>query len=133
MDRAQSPPFPLSHHAVRTADQPIGFLISTALANPGIIPLPPGLVDYETLPSPETRALMAELLTDDSIGRARLNYGTTLGLPALRQTLLHHLAALDGQTPEQFRATPDQIVVANSSQQLLALVTDTLVNAGDIV
>jgi 2-aminoadipate transaminase len=133
MDRAHSPTFPLSDRAIRTADQPIGFLISTALANPGIISLAAGLVDYETLPSPETRALMAELLTDDAVGRARLNYGTTLGLPALRQTLLNHLATLDGQTPEEFRATADQIVVANGSQQLLALLTDALVNPGDIV
>src|SRR5258706_30208 len=133
MDRAQSPPFPLSHRAVRTADQPIGFLISTALANPGIISLAAALVDYETLPSPETRPLMPELLTDDSIGRARLNYGTPLGFPALRQPLLHHLAAVDGQPPEKFRATADQIVVANGSQQLLALLTDALVNPGDIV
>src|SRR5947209_10781834 len=120
MDRAApDAPFALSDRAARTADQPIGFLISTALANPGIISLAAGLVDYETLPSPETRALMAELLTDDAIGRARLNYGTTLGLPALRQALLEHLAHLDGQTPEEFAAHADQIVVANGSQQLL--------------
>src|SRR5438477_8780314 len=76
---------------------------------------------------------MAELLTDDPLGRSRLNYGTTLGLPALRQTLLHHLAQLDGQTIQDFHANPDQIVVSNGSQQLLALLTDALVNPGDIV
>src|SRR5256714_5384868 len=125
--------FALSDRAKRTADQPIGYLIATALANPHVISLAAGLVDYETLPSPETRAIMAELLTDDSVGRARLNYGTTLGLPALRQMLVQHLATLDGQTLDEFRATADQIVVANGSQQLLALLTDALVNPGDIV
>src|SRR5437667_12383708 len=44
MDRAQSTSFSLSDRATRTADQPIGFLISTALANPGIISLAAGLV-----------------------------------------------------------------------------------------
>lgn len=130
---AKHNPFPLSSRAARTADQPIGFLITTALSNPHVISLAAGLVDYETLPSPETRTLMAELLTDDTVGRARLNYGTTLGLPALRQQLLQHLARLDGQTPDEFNASADQIVVTNGSQQLLALLTDALVDPGDIV
>src|SRR5262249_36096910 len=104
--------FSLSDRAVRTADQPIGFLIATALANPHVISLAAGLVDYEALPSADTRALMAELLSDDAVGRARLNYGTTLGLPALRAALLGHLARLDGMTPEQFGPWADQIVVA---------------------
>jgi 2-aminoadipate transaminase len=135
MNRPATPhlPFPLSSRAARTADQPIGFLIATALANPHVISLAAGLVDYETLPSPETRALMAELLTDDAVGRARLNYGTTLGLPALRQQLIQHLARLDGQTPEEFNASADQVIVTNGSQQLLALLTDALVDPGDIV
>ena len=46
-----SVPFFLSNRAGRTADQPIGFLIATAFANPHIISLAAGLVDYETLPS----------------------------------------------------------------------------------
>ncbi len=127
------PPFALAERAIRTADQPIGFLIATALANPGLISLAAGLVDYETLPSVECRELLDELLTEHVVGKARLNYGTTLGLPELRQRLVRHLAALDGQTPEEFGATSDQIVVSNGSQQLLALLTDALVNPGDIV
>ena len=126
-------PFNLSDRAKRTADQPIGFLIATAFANPHIISLAAGLVDYETLPSAETRELMKELLTDDAVGRARLNYGTTLGQPGLRQSLLQHLATLDGQTVEEFGASPDQIAITNGSQQLLALLTDALVDPGDIV
>ena len=130
---ATSTSFALSSRAMRTGDQPIGFLITTALANPHVISLAAGLVDYETLPCPETRALMAELLTDDATGRARLNYGTTLGLPALRQSLLKHLARLDRQSTEEFNASADQIVVTNGSQQLLALLTEALVDPGDIV
>ena len=126
-------PFILSTRATRTGDQPIGFLIATAFANPHIISLAAGLVDYETLPSPETRELMKELLTDDAVGRARLNYGTTLGLPGLRQSLLQHLAKLDGQTIEEFNASPEQVVITNGSQQLLALLTEALVDPGDIV
>jgi 2-aminoadipate transaminase len=90
-------------------------------------------VDYETLPSIECRELLDELLTEHVVGKARLNYGTTQGLPELRQRLLHHLAGLDGQTVEEFGASADQIVVSNGSQQLLALLTDALVNPGDIV
>src|SRR5438874_1389500 len=125
--------FSLAQRATRTIDQPIGFLIHTALSNPGIISLAAGLVDYETLPSVECRQLLYGLLTENVIGQPWLNYGTTLGLPELRQRLLHHLAQLDGQTVEEFGATADQIVVSNGSQQLLALLTDALVNPGDIV
>lgn len=128
-----SVPFVLSTRAGRTADQPIGFLIATAFANPHIISLAAGLVDYETLPSPETRELMTELLTDDAVGRARLNYGTTLGLPGLRAALLQHFAKLDGQTVGEFGASAEQIVITNGSQQLLALLTEALVDPGDIV
>src|SRR6202035_4677078 len=92
--------FRFSERAERTQDQPIGVLISKALANPGMVSLAAGLVDYETLPVQECRELLADLLTDNAVGRARLNYGTTLGLPALRQALHRHMAALDGVQPE---------------------------------
>ena len=125
--------FGFSDRTRRTVDQPIGFLIAMALTNPGLISLAAGLVDYETLPSPECRELVQQLLTDDSTGRSRLQFGTTLGLPGLRQQLLQHLATLDGQNLEQFGATADQIIITTGSQQLLALLTDVLVNPGDIV
>ena len=68
------------------------------------------------------------------MGRARLNYGPSLGLTALRQELIKHLAKLDGQTVEQFGIGPEQVVVSNGSQQLLdILLTEVLVNPGDIV
>src|SRR4051812_48002815 len=110
-DAAPPDAFGFSDRTRRTIDQPIGFLIAKALANPHLISLAAGLVDYETLPSPECRELVQELLTDDAVGRSRLQYGTTLGLPALREALLHHLAKLDGQTVEQFGASADQIVI----------------------
>ena len=125
--------FALSDRALRTEDQPIGFLIETALANPHLISLAAGLVDYQTLPATEMRELASQLLTDDTIGHSRLNYGTTGGLGTLREQLLGHLAKLDGQNLSQFNATADQIVVTNGSQQLLALLTEALINPGDIV
>ena len=128
-----APPFTLSDRAARTIDQPIGFLITAALANPNLISLAAGLVDFETLPTRETKQLIQELLSDDEVGRARLNYGPSLGLTALRQELIKHLAKLDGQTVEQFGIGPEQVVVSNGSQQVLALLTEVLVTPGDIV
>jgi 2-aminoadipate transaminase len=133
MDRVNSPSFGLSHRALRTGEQPIGFLITTALSNPHIISLAAGLVDYDTLPVPETLELMKGLLTEDAIGRSRLNYGSTAGLTSLRVALVEHLARLDNQTLDQFNAGPDQIIVTNGSQQLLSLLTEALVDPGDIV
>ena len=133
MVSANSQSFGLSERARRTGDQPIGFLITTALANPHLISLAAGLVDYDTLPVPETLELMNSLLTEDAVGRSRLNYGSTAGLTQLRVALVDHLARLDGQTVEQFGAGPDQIMVTNGSQQLLALLTEALVDPGDIV
>lgn len=132
-ERCAADAFGFSERAERTKDQPIGFLISKALANPGMISLAAGLVDYETLPVPECRELLADLLTENAVGRARLNYGTTLGLPALRQALHRHMAALDGVEPEALGASPEQIIVTTGSQQLLSLLTDLLVDPGDIV
>jgi len=98
-----------------------------------MISLAAGLVDNSTLPVEEASRLLRELLADVPAAQAALQYGTTEGLPALRQALLEHLASLDGLDVQDLQATPDNLIVATGSQQLLYILTDILVDPGDIV
>ena len=128
-----TPEFSYSERAKRATDQPISFLIAYAVANPKIISLAAGLVDYETLPTETLRELVDEVLTDPERGKAALQYGTTAGLESLRQALYTHMAGLDGKTAATFPGSPSEVVVTTGSQQLLHLLTDLLVDPGDIV
>lgn len=124
--------FGLSQRARRTTSAPIGYLITKAMQTPGLISLAAGLVDYESLPGEATAALAAELLGDVARARPALQYGTTEGDPVLRGILLDHLAGLDGVVPQTLGGVED-LLVTTGSQQLLYLLTDVLVDPGDIV
>src|SRR5260221_7719230 len=126
-------PLPLSGKARRTQEQPISFLITTALHNPHIINLAAGLVDPLTLPVEECAQITRELFADRSRGRAALQYDTTLGLRDLRQELLAHMAKLEGVDARKLGFTAEQIILTTGSQQALYLVGDALVDPGDIV
>ncbi len=128
------PPFELSDRQKRTVQQPIGYLMAQAVENPGLISLAAGLVDYPTLPSREVAELSARLLTPESpAAKPPLQYGTTAGHAGLRSALLAHLAQLDGVPVDHYGATAKNVVVTTGSQQLLYLLTEVLVNPGDIV
>jgi len=135
MDAAGAPPpFAFSARARRTRRQPISALMAQAVENAGVISLAAGLVDEATLPAEETARLAADLLgADPRAARTALQYGTTEGLAPLRRALLEHLAALDGLGPDRLGASPDQVVVATGSQQLLFILADVLLDPGDIV
>ena len=135
MDQRTKPAkqFGFSSRAARAAQQPISYLIAQAVMNPELISLAAGFVDYETLPVDEMRELVGDLLTRPADARAALQYGTTPGLAELRDVLLQHMAGLDQLTPAELNATPDDMVVTTGSQQLLQILTDILVDPGDIV
>ena len=131
--RVHDKPFRLSQKAARTTEQPISYLMAQAVSNPNLVSLAAGLVDYDTLPTGEARELLDEILDNERHGRIALQYGTTHGLLPLRERLLQHLCALDNVTPEQLNASADDIVLSTGSQQLLFILTDLLVDPGDIV
>ena len=114
-------------------DQPISYLMSEALSNPRLISLAAGFVDYQTLPVSELSELMCELCGNVESGRSGLQYGTTQGLPGLRQLAFEHLAELDGLTSEQMPGGPGQMVISTGSQQMLHLLAELLLDPGDIV
>ena len=125
--------FRLSARARRAKRQPITYLMTQALMNPDVISLAAGLVDYDTLPGPDAACLLHELLSDPATAQVALQYGTTEGLRELRETLLEHLCALDGVRPDEINVTPDDVIITGGSQQLLFILSDILIDPGDIV
>jgi len=126
--------FSLSRRAVRTTAQPIGELMAMGVEREDLISLAAGLVDFSTLPSEELASIAADLLRGvNRDARVPLQYGTTEGLAELRRKLLSHIASLDGLAAGDYGATAEDIVISSGSQQLLFLLTDVLVDEGDIV
>ena len=108
-------------------------LMAQALAHPELISLAAGFVDEKTLPVEPTRRALDALWSDPSRARAALQYGTTIGHLPLREDILNRMIEADG--PRNGRPTPTvhQVVITAGSNQLLHLVSDTLLDPGDIV
>ena len=132
-DPSHSHRLALSAKALRTKEQPISYLIATALRNPGLINLAAGLVDPLTLPVQECEAITRRIFSDKSRGRAALQYDTTQGLTELRRATLKHIEEMEGLSAASMGLTPDQMVITTGSQQALYLIGDCLIDPGDIV
>lgn len=116
---------------------PISWLMELTLQHPKLISLAAGFTDNETLPVGETRALMATLLRERRSGEPALQYGNTVGLPRLAALTASRVLEQDAATgegrPPATRCQPDQLVLTHGSQQLLYMVTEVLLDPGDIV
>jgi 2-aminoadipate transaminase len=122
----------VSAKAARTCEPPISDLIARALHTPGLISFAAGLVDEEMLPAKEVAAATRRVFAKAS-GRLALQYGTTPGLPALRQALVAHIAKLEGQPAARMGFDADDILLTTGSQQSLYLIAEALLDPGDIV
>lgn len=129
------PPAPLafSAKAARTPESPISQFMELALNNPHLISLAAGLVDAASLPAADVAAAARDLLGDPVTARAALQYGTTRGHAPLIRHILTHVAGLDGLTPERLGVTPKDVLVTTGSQQLLYMLSEVLLDPGDIV
>jgi 2-aminoadipate transaminase len=94
-------PYTPTRRASLAGVQPITDLMSRALENPDLISLAAGFVDQETLPVEAVQAVASDLLANVSESRAALQYGTTAGLPALREQLLDQVEAAKPPTASQ--------------------------------
>jgi 2-aminoadipate transaminase len=128
-----APPVHLSQRWRWGSRQPISFLMQQAVQNPQVISLAAGLVDQGSLPAHEVRSACAKILADETAARQALQYGTTPGAERLRKLLLLHLAHLEHVSVDELGITPEQLVLTTGSQQLLSLVSEVLVDPGDIV
>ncbi|MBN2023097.1 MAG: PLP-dependent aminotransferase family protein [Pirellulales bacterium] len=108
-------------------------LMAKALANPDLVSLAAGFIDQDTLPVEPTRRAMEAIWSNPVRARAALQYGTTIGHLPLRKILMERLLAADGQTARRMNVSTDQIVVTAGSNELLYLVSDTILDPGDIV
>ncbi len=125
--------FGYSRKALRTRPQPVTSMLSAALGRDDLISLAVGFVDDETLPTDPVREVVSDVLSEPARGRAALQYGTTRGLPELRQRVVEHVAGLEGRSAADLGLSADNAVVTTGSQQGLYLLTDLLVDPGDIV
>ncbi|OWK43141.1 PLP-dependent aminotransferase family protein [Fimbriiglobus ruber] len=126
-------PLPLSNRSLRTTDSPISFFIQKAIETPGIISFAAGLVDAETLPAADVATAVADIMADPAAARAALQYGSTQGLPALREKVLRHVCDADGIAPRDLNLTADDVVLTTGSQQILYILGEVLFDPGDIV
>ncbi|MBN1909865.1 MAG: PLP-dependent aminotransferase family protein [Pirellulales bacterium] len=111
----------------------VSLLMARALGNPELVSLAVGFTDQQTLPVGPARAAFEAIWSDPARARAALQYGTTAGYLPLRKILLERMRAADGLTVKQMRATPEQIVVTAGSNELLFLVSDTILDPDDII
>jgi 2-aminoadipate transaminase len=128
-----NPSVRLSATACRTGDSPISDLMARALAAPDLISLAAGFVDHATLPLEAASRAASEILADPLEGRRALQYGTTQGDVNLRERLIERLEVHEGAKPGAFAEALHRMVVTTGSQQLLYLITEVLVDPGDIV
>jgi len=128
-----SAPLSLSAQSIRTADSPITYFIQKALETPGLISFAAGLVDEESLPAKDVAAAVEAIMADPAAARAALQYGSTQGLPVLREKVLEHVCKADGVKPGELHLTVDDVVLTTGSQQVLYLLGEALLDEGDIV
>jgi 2-aminoadipate transaminase len=126
-------PVRFSSKSLRTADQPISYFMQQAVENPNLISLAAGLVDPLSLPAAETKEAVVAMLSQPARAQAALQYGTTHGYGPLREKLLCRNCALDGVESAELSLSPDEVVVTSGSQQLLYLISEMLLDAGDLV
>lgn len=128
-----SAPLMLSAKSGRTTDSPITYFIQKALETPGLISFAAGLVDESSLPAGAVADAVAEIMADPAAARAALQYGSTQGLPALREKVLQHVCKADGVKPGELNLTVDDVIITTGSQQLLYLLAEAMLDEGDIV
>ncbi|MBE7557960.1 PLP-dependent aminotransferase family protein [bacterium] len=133
MKVAAGRPAKLSTRASRTSEPPIGTLMAQALTIPGVVSLAAGFVDQESLPAAEVLSAAQVVLSDPARGKAALQYSSTMGDLGLRRDWMRRLEREDGITPATHNFSEEHVIITNGSQQLLKLVSEALLDPGDIV
>jgi 2-aminoadipate transaminase len=105
--------------------------MTRALSNPELISLAAGFVDQPTLPYEATKRAFEALWADEKTARQSLQYGSNDGYLPLRETLLARLSQYDGHTYDD--VSVDQMMITSGSNQLLHLLSDSLIDPGDYV
>lgn len=123
----------LSQRAKRTCDQPISYLMEQAVTNPDLISLAAGLVDQESLPVEETQSALDAILSQPQRAQQALQYGTTQGDLRLRELTLARHELLEGRANSEMSIDVEDTIITTGSQQILHLISNVLIDPGDIV
>ena len=94
-------------------------------ARPEVISLAGGLPDTSTFP-PDTFAAVTTRIAAESCAKA-LQYGPTEGLDEAKACIAEVMAA------EEMHVDPADVIVTTGGQQVIDLVTKTLIDPGDVV
>jgi 2-aminoadipate transaminase len=94
-------------------------------ARPEVISLAGGLPDTSTFP-PDTFAAVAQRIAAESCAKA-LQYGPTEGLDETKHCIAEVMDA------EHMSVDPEDMIVTTGGQQVIDLVTKTLIDPGDVV
>jgi 2-aminoadipate transaminase len=94
-------------------------------ARPEVISLAGGLPDTSTFP-PDTFAAVAQRIAAESCAKA-LQYGPTDGLIETKRCIADVMEA------EGMHVDPEDVVVTTGGQQVIDLVTKTLIDPGDVI
>jgi len=124
----------LSRRAGWAGGEPIAnLLMAKTLAHPELVSLAAGFVDHRSLPVEPTRQALDAIWSNPEEARAGLQYGTTIGYPPLREAVLERMLQADGRSRRDLSVSVDQVVITAGSNQLLYLVSDVLLDPGDVV
>lgn len=108
-------------------------LMARTLDQPHLVSLAAGFVDQQTLPVEPAREAFEAVWSDPELARAALQYGTTIGHAGLRAMILDRTLEADRPAAPVRDLSVRQVVVTAGSNQLLYLVSDALLDPGDIV
>src|SRR5215217_214379 len=93
---------------------------------PEVISLAGGLPDTSTFP-PDTFAAVAQRIARESCAKT-LQYGPTEGLAETKDCIAEVMHADGGM-----KIDPDHVIVTTGGQQVIDLVTKTLIDPGDVI
>ena len=121
----------LSRLSQSTVEAPISFLMREALARPELVSLAAGFVDQASLPLEQTFRAVEGLLESPTLGRAALQYSSTMGDAAVRDMLLTRLLQADGVSRNS--RSFEQVIMTAGSNELLYQLGLVLLDREDIV
>lgn len=122
--RSAAPPLRLARRMGRMPPSAVREILKVA-EQPDVLSFAGGLPAPELFPVEEIAAAHAAVLERD--GRAALQYSTTEGFGPLREWVVARLAR------RGIRATTDQVLITNGSQQGIDLAARILLDPGDVV
>jgi len=125
-------PVRFSAKAGRITRSRVAELMRLAVARPSVVSLAAESADYATLPVEAVGELVSDLVVHERAGRIAMQYGTTEGLPELREAIWRRFVALDSLQESKIAFGPKSVVVTTGAQQMLYLLAEVLVDPGDV-